>query len=150
MQSITLDEDQNKPLWVKSIIELIESNDPGGSPADEQKPDTVGINYWGIAILLRDFEFNEDMFRWLAPLIKMGNSPQEDDNSIAGRIWSELYAAYGSSGTYTPSIERSRKILQMLKKVHHDHSSSPEMLNFLLPIIDKAKKDLENEERVEE
>ncbi len=106
----------------------------------------VGIKRWGIPLLLRNFDFDEKLWTFLFPLIEQTQKPDRTDEGRRPwqqRLWSELMAAEGTTGIFTPSLERELAREALYRKME---SEAPDNAKpFFAVLAEEAKIDIERE-----
>jgi hypothetical protein len=106
----------------------------------------IGIKRWGIPLLLRNFDFDERLWTFLFPLIEQARKPDrtyEGRQPWQQRLWSELMAAEGTTGIFTPTLERelAREALYLKLESEAPDNAKP----FFAILAEEAKIDIERE-----
>jgi len=108
--------------------------------------EVIGIKRWGIPLLLRNFIFDERLWTFLFPLTEQVHKPDRTDEGRRPwqqRLWSELMAAEGTTGIFTPTMERELAREALYRKME---SNAPDDAKpFFAELVEDAKIDIERE-----
>jgi hypothetical protein len=124
------------------LREWFEGEDPGGKTDGDGRD--IGVKYWGIPILLKWFEFDEPLLRFVMPLIERGREPADrDDRDWRTRVWSELLCSIDTHGPEWIDGQREQRRLETYRHLYPDTPSAAEPL--VRYLLDRAERDSETE-----